>query len=105
MHDVGFAFGAKFASGFDGLFGAEFDEVVEVANAGGDEAALKIGVDGAGGFGGGGTFFDGPSAAFFFAAGEEGLQAEGVVGGFDELAEGVVLHAVAREATSLRRDF
>ena len=71
MHDVGFALGAEFAGFFYGLLGAELFEIAEVANACGNEATLKICMDGAGGFGGGGAFFDGPGAAFFFAGSEE----------------------------------
>lgn len=71
---ISFAFGSEFASFFDCFFGAESFEVVEIADLGGDETALKIGVDGAGGFGGGGAFFDSPGAAFFFAGGEERLE-------------------------------
>ena len=56
-------------------------EVVVIANTGGDETTFEICMDGTGGFGGRGAFFDGPGAAFFFAGGEEGLEAEGVVGG------------------------
>ena len=66
------------------MLGTVFFEVTKVANAGGDEPAFKIGVNGAGGLRGGGTFFDGPGATFFFAGGEEGLEAESAVGGFDE---------------------
>ena len=75
MHDVCFAFGAEFPSLFDGFFGAVFFEVVVVADVGGDKTALKISMDGAGGFGGGSAFFDGPGTAFFFSGGEEGLEA------------------------------
>ena len=97
MHDVSFALGAEFAGSADGLFGTEFFKIVVVANASGNEATFEIGVDSAGGLGGGGAFFDGPGAAFFFAGGEEGLEAERFVGGFDELAEGVVFDAVGLE--------
>ncbi len=41
-------------------------------------------MDGAGSFGGGGTLFDGPGAAFFLAGGEERLKAESCVSGLDE---------------------
>ena len=68
MHDVGFAFSAEFAGGADGLFGTEFFEVVVVANASGNKATFEIGVDGTGGLGGGGAFFDGPGTAFFLPA-------------------------------------
>lgn len=74
MHDVGFTFGAKFAGGFYGLFRAECFEVVVITNLGGDKTALKVGVDGAGGFGSGGTFLDGPGTTFFFASCKEGLK-------------------------------
>lgn len=85
MHDVSFTFGAEKAGLFDGELGAEAGEVIVFADARGNEATLKVGVDGAGGFGGGGAFLDGPGAAFFFAGGEERLKTECVVGGFDEL--------------------
>lgn len=74
LHDVGFAFGTELAGGFDGLFGAELFEIIEITNTGCDEAALEVGMDGAGGFGGGGTLLDGPGAAFFLAGGEERLE-------------------------------
>ena len=75
MHDVGFTFGAEEAGFFDGFFGAELFEVVVFTNVGGDEAPLEVSMDSAGGFGGGGAFFNGPGAAFFLAGGEEGLEA------------------------------
>ena len=83
MHDVGFAFGAEEAGLFDGELGTEAGKVIVFADARGNEATLKIGVDGAGGFGGGGTLLDGPGTTFFFAGGEEGLETERVIGGFD----------------------
>ena len=75
LHDVSFSFGAEFAGGFDGLFGAELFEVVEITNIGSDEASLEICMDGAGGFGSGGAFFNGPGTTFFFACSEKRLQA------------------------------
>lgn len=86
LHNVGFTFGAEFAGGFDGLFGAEFFEVAVITNIGRDEAPLKIGMNSASSFGRGGAFFDGPGTAFFFAGSEERLETESCVGGFDELA-------------------
>ena len=97
MHDVCFAFGPKFAGFSHGFFGAVFLEIVEVTDTCGDEATFKIGMDSAGGFGGGGTFFDSPGTAFFFASSKERLETECVVGGFDEFAEGVVFDAVGFE--------
>lgn len=95
LHDVRLTFGAEFAGGFDGLLGAECLEVVVVHDAGGNEATFEVGMDGTGSLWGGGTFFDGPGATFFFAGGEERLKTENVVGGLDEFFEGVVLDAVA----------
>ena len=97
LHDVSLAFGAKLAGGSDGLFRAECFEIVKITNAGRDEAAFKIGMDGAGGFWGGGTFFDGPGATFFLPGGKERLKAESVVSGFDELFQCVTFYAVACE--------
>ena len=97
LHNVGFAFGAEFAGGSYGLLGAEGLEVVVITDLGSDEAAFEIGVDGAGGFGGGGAFFDGPGATFLLTSGEEGLEAESFVGGFDEFAEGVFFDTVGFE--------
>ena len=74
LHDIGLTFGAEEAGLFDGFFGAEAGEVIVFADVRGNEATLKIGVDGTGGFGGGGTFLDSPGATFFFAGGEEGLE-------------------------------
>ena len=85
MHDVGFAFSAEFAGGFDGLLGAVLFEVIIVCDLGGDKTAFEIGMNGAGGFGGGGAFLDGPGATFFFASSEERLETKSFVGGFDEL--------------------
>ena len=85
LHDISFAFGAEEAGFFDGFFGAELFEVVVFTDVGGDETSLEVSMDSAGGFGGGGAFFDGPGAALFLAGGEEGLEAESVVGGLDEL--------------------
>ena len=95
LHDVGFAFGAEFAGGFDGLFGAELFQIVIITDLSGDEDTLEIGVDGAGGFWGSGAFFDSPGTAFFLAGGQEGLKPKCLVGGFNELAEGVFFDAVA----------
>ena len=75
LHDISFSFGTKFAGGSHGLFGAKGFEVVVVANRGGDETAFEVGMNGAGGFRGSGAFSDGPSAAFFLAGSEEGLEA------------------------------
>ena len=94
LHDVGFAFGAELAGGFDGLFGTVFFEIVVVADLSSDKATLKVGMNGASSFGSGGTFFDGPGATFFFAGGEERLKPQRLVGGFDKLAEGVFFDAV-----------
>ena len=78
----------------DGEFGAEASEVVVFTDVGGDESAFEIGVDGASGLGSSGTFFDGPGATLFLAGGEEGLETESFVGGFDELTESVVFYTV-----------
>src|SRR5690606_4219346 len=43
-----------------------------------DEALLEVGVDDAGGLGGGGAALDGPGAGLLGPGGEVGLQAEGV---------------------------
>ena len=94
LHNISFALGAEEAGFFDGFLRAEASEVVVFADVGGDKASLKIGVDGAGGFGGSGTFVNSPGATLFFAGGQEGLEIQGVVGGFDEFAEGVVFDAV-----------
>lgn len=75
LHNVSLAFGAEKAGLFDSELGAEAGKVIIFADACGDKATLKIGVDGAGGFGGGGTLLDSPGATFFFAGGEEGLEA------------------------------
>ena len=94
-HFVSFALGAHETSFLDCFFGTEALEVGEIADLGGDKAALKVGVDGAGGLWGETAFFDGPGAAFFLPCREEALETEGVVGGLDKLAEGVFSDAVA----------
>lgn len=86
LHDVGFAFGTEEAGLFYGEFGTEAFQVVIFADIGGDETSLKICMNGAGGFWSSRAFFDGPGAAFFFASSEEGLKAEGIIGGFDKFA-------------------
>ena len=75
LYDVSLTFGAEEAGLFDGELGTEAGKIIVFADARGNEATLKIGVDGTGGFGGGGTFLDGPGATFFFAGSEEGLEA------------------------------
>lgn len=81
LHDVGLALGAQKSGFADGPFGAEAGEIVVADDRGGDKATLKIGMDGASGFGSGGTLFDGPGTAFFVAGGEERLEAEGLIRG------------------------
>ena len=79
-HGVFLAFDAHLAGFFDGLFGLELGEVFEGVDFGADEAAFEVGVDDAGGLGGGGADGDWPGADFFFAGGEVGLEAEEFVG-------------------------
>ena len=93
-HDISFTLGAKKAGFSHGFFGAEAGEIVVITDLSGDKTAFEISVDGAGGFGGCGALFDGPGATFFLAGGEERLETERVVGGFDEFFEGVMFYAV-----------
>ena len=51
---------------------------------GADEAAFKVGVDDTGSLRGGVAFVDGPSADFFDAGGEVGLQAQEIVAGTNQ---------------------
>ena len=73
------------------------DEVVVGGAFSGDEAALEIGVDDAGGGGGLVADVDGPGARFLFAGGEIGAQAEEMIGGADERADARFLDAEAFE--------
>ena len=52
-HDVVLAFHADLARGLGGCHGTRVDEVVEGDDFGLDEAAFEVGVDDAGGLGGG----------------------------------------------------
>ena len=54
-------------------------------------------MNGAGGFGSGGAFFDSPGATFFFAGGEERLKPKSLISSFDEFAESVVFDTVRFE--------
>ena len=87
LDDVVLAFGAHLAGFLGALFALVLDEVVEGDGLGADEAAFEVGVDDAGGFGGGVAFVDGPGADFLDAGGEVGLQAQEVVAGADEAVE------------------
>ena len=62
LDDVVLAFGAHLAGFLGALFALVLDEVVEGDGLGADEAAFEVGVDDAGGFGGGVAFVDGPGA-------------------------------------------
>ena len=84
MDDVFFAFHSVEASFSCGGDGAALDEVLVVDGFGFDEASFKVGVDDSGGLGGGVSLADCPGADFFFAGGEECLQAEELVGVADE---------------------
>ena len=60
---------------------------------GADEAAFEVGVDDAGGLRGGVAFVDGPSADFFDAGGEVGLQAQEVVARADQAVQAWLFQA------------
>ena len=66
-----------------------------INNLGGNEAALKIAVDNTGGLRRGGALRDGPGPDFFFAGRQVTLQAQGVVGGVDQLDQAGFFLAVA----------
>ena len=85
--DVFFAFGAEEAFFFDGLFGAQGEEVIGGVAVGFDEAFFEVGVDHAGGAWGFGAAADGPGADLLDAGGEVGDQVEEAVGGVDEAVE------------------
>ena len=85
-------------AGFAGFGeGAEADEVIEMDDFGGDEAALEIGVDDAGGGGGFVAGVDGPGAGLLLAGGQVGAQAEEVIDGADEGADAALADAEAGE--------
>src|SRR6266545_5417555 len=79
--DVGAAFGAEEALGAGGVPAAGGDHVVVGDHLGADEAAFEVGVDAAGGFGGGGAAVDLPRPGLVLAGGEEGEQVEEAPGG------------------------
>lgn len=97
LHNISLALGAKLTGGPDGLFGTECFEIVKITNAGRDEAAFEVGMNGASGFWGSGAFFDGPGATFFLSGGKERLKTESIVSGFDELFQCVAFYAIACE--------
>src|SRR4029453_15099998 len=74
--DVGAALDAEQAFGRGGAPPAGGDPVVVADHLGADEAALQVGVDAAGGFGGGGAPADLPGAGLVLPGGEEGEQVE-----------------------------
>ena len=78
LHHVVLALHAGLALGAGLGDRAGLDQVVEGDDLGLDEALLEVGVDDAGGLGGGGALLDGPGAGFLGAGREVGLQAEGV---------------------------
>jgi hypothetical protein len=84
FHNIFFAFDAVFTGFFDFGFAAKCYEVVEGIGFGFDEAFFEVGVDDAGGFGGCVSGVDGPCAAFVGAGGEEGAEAEELVGSVNE---------------------
>lgn len=80
LDEVVLAFDAELAGFFNFGFGAVGEEVLAVVDLGFDEAALKVGVDNAGGLGGLAARFEGPSAVLVGTSGEEGAKTEGGVG-------------------------
>ena len=68
-------------------------EVVESEALGTDESAFKVGVNDAGGLGGGGSDRNGPGPDFLLSSGEVTLQAEQGVGRTRDLVEGGFIHA------------
>ena len=72
---------------------AEGDEVVVMDDFRGDEAALEIRVDHAGGGGGLVALVDRPGAGFLHAGGEIGAQAEQVIDGADQRGDAGIVHA------------
>ncbi len=67
--------------------GAAADEVIPADGFGFDEAFFEVGMDASGGLGGGGAGGDGPGTDFLVVEGEEGAEAEDVIGGADEGAD------------------
>src|SRR5215207_11243717 len=84
LHDVVFAFEAEEALLAGGGVGAGAGEVVVGDDLGADEAALDVGVDGAGGLRGARAAGDGPGAHLLLPRRQEGHQAEQAVGALDE---------------------
>src|SRR5690606_8578052 len=74
LHDVVLALHAGLALRAGLGDRAGLDEVGEGDDLGLDEALLEVGVDDAGGLGGGGAALDGPGAGLLGAGGEVGLQ-------------------------------
>src|SRR5438876_1082701 len=92
-HDVVLALDVQLGGGAAGGLGAELDQVLPPDDLGLDEAALEVGVDGAGGAGRLGAVDDGPGAHFGLAGGEEGDEAKEVVAGAHDLVEPRLVHA------------
>src|SRR4029077_10837083 len=72
LHDVLLAFEAEEAGVAAGGEGLQADEVVAGDDLGADEAALDVGMDGAGGVSGTAAATDRPGAHLVLADGEEG---------------------------------
>ena len=84
LDDVFFAFHSVESALSCDSDGAALDEVLVGDGFGFDEASFEVGVDDSGGLGRGVSLSDCPGADFFFAGGEEGLQAEELIGVADE---------------------
>ena len=78
LDDIILSFRAQLAGVSRGSLAAERDVIVVSDRLGADEAALEIGMDGAGGLGRLGAFLHRPGARFLRAGGEEGDQVEQV---------------------------
>ena len=87
------ALNAHFACFADSGLRTILDIVVVLDDLSADEATLEVGVDDAGGLRRFHTFLESPCAAFLGAGGEEGLEAEESVGGFDEAIDAALLEA------------
>src|SRR6185437_5765286 len=75
-HDVVLAFDVQLGGGAARRLGAELHQILPPDDLGLDEAALEVGVDGAGRLRRLGALDDGPGAHFGLAGGEEGDEPE-----------------------------
>ena len=94
-HDIVLALNTQLAGGLGALLAAELDVVVVANDLGLNKAALKVGVDDAGGLRGGRALTYRPSLDLHLASRKERLQAEQLIGRLREHVQAGLLQAQA----------